>query len=710
MALVKLTRRELVLAGLTAVAAGSSGLVLGYFAGEHRERWRKRVPPRAQPFAPNVFVAIDERGETTVWLTKSEMGQGVHTALPMMLAEELDADWSSIRIEQAIANPNYGGQVTGGSTSVRGSWDELRRAGASAREMLLLAAAERWDAAPDQCATERGHVIHRPTGRRVGYGQLVQRAAELPIPQQPRLKSPDEFRLIGQRLPRLDLPAKVDGSAVFGIDVRVPGMLFAAVQRSPTLGGKLVRYDDAPALELPGVRHVVAISSGVAVVADSTWAALSGRDALDVEWDAGPHRDFSTASVSAALAERKQAPGQSARREGDPDAAFAAAAQRVESEYELPYLAHATMEPINCTAHVQKDRCEIWAPTQSPSGCQSTAARLTGLESADVIVNVTLLGGGFGRRVGSAEVVEAVEIGKQVPAPVQVVWTREDDVRNDYYRPASLHTMQAGLDASGQLVAYRHRLVSPSIGGTQSEHGLCDISVEGARELPYAVPNLSVEWVSAELPVRVGFWRSVAHSYNAFAIECFMDDIAARTARDPVELRRSLLGAAPRHLAVLDRAAERANWGQPLPDGHARGVALHASFGSYVAMVVEVALDAQQQPRATRVVAAADCGLVVNPDIVEAQIEGGIVFGLTAALYGKIGFDQGRVVESNFHDYPLLRIDRMPQVEVHLIASGEAPGGVGEIGVPPIAPALCNALFALTGQRVRKLPIAQGTS
>jgi isoquinoline 1-oxidoreductase beta subunit len=704
-ALLKVTRRDLLIAGIASGAAGAAGLVLGYFAGEQRERWRKRVPERAQPFAPSVFLAIDENGEVTVWVTKSEMGQGVHTALPVLVAEELDADLARVRIEQAIANPNYGGQLTGASSSVRGMWDELRTAGAGAREMLVAAAAAQWKVSPGQCATERGQVLHRPTGRRLGYGQLAVRAAALPVPERPRLKEPREFTLIGKRLPRRDVPAKVDGSAVFGLDVRVPGLQFAAVQRAPTLGGKLVRFDAASARKLPGVRHVVQISSGVAVVADSTWQALQARDALAVTWDPGPHAQLSTETVRAALVQRTGGPAWSVKRAGDPDAALAAAKSKVAAEYEAPYLAHVTMEPINCTAHVQPGRCEIWAPTQAPAGMQATAARLTGLELADVIVNVTLLGGGFGRRVFDAELIEAVEISKQTRTPVQVVWTREDDVRNDFYRPVSLHRMEAALDAQGMPSAWRHRIVCPSTQGIESERGLDDIPVEGAIPA-YGIPNLSVDWVSAQLPVPLGFWRSVGHSYNAFAIECFLDELAIKSGKDPVELRRGLLRDAPRQLRVVERAAEAAGWGQPLPPGRARGVAGHPCFESYVAMVAEVSLDAQQVPRVERIVAAVDCGLVVNPDIVEAQIEGGVAFGLSAALYEKIGFAQGKVVESNFHDYRLLRMDRMPAVEVHLIESGEAPGGVGEIAVPSVAPAVCNALFALTGRRIRSLPIA----
>jgi isoquinoline 1-oxidoreductase subunit beta len=706
-ALVKLTRRELLLAGLTGTAAGGSALVLGYFAGADRERWKKRMPPRSQPFAPSVFLAIDDDGQVTVWVTKSEMGQGVQTALPMLVAEELDADWSKIRIEQAVGNLNYGGQLTGSSSSVRGMWQALRESGAAAREMLVAAAAQTWGVTPAECSTERGMVVHSPSGRRLGYGSLAAIAAALPVPSAPRLKEPAEFRIIGQSLPRLDIPSKVDGSAVFGVDVRPPGLLFAAVARCLTFGGKLVRYDDARARSLPGVKRVLSIPSGVAVVADSTWAAFRARDALDVTWDHGPSADFATPQVSATLRGRKDAPGQSARSDGDVRQALGAAAQSVEAEYELPYLAHATMEPINCTARVQGKKCEIWAPTQAPDSLQQAAAELLGFELADVVVRVPLLGGGFGRRIGDAEWREAVEIARHVDAPVQVVWTREDDIRRDYYRPASLHRMQAGLDAQGMPVAWHHVIVSPSIIGVRSEQTLDGIAVEGAHELPYAVPNVAVEWVSAELPVPVGFWRSVAHSYTAFAVECFVDEIAAHAGKDPVELRRALLRQAPRHLAVLERAAEQAGWGAPLPPGRARGVAVHASFGSYVAMVAEVALDAAQRPRVERVVAAVDCGLTVHPDNVVAQIEGGIVFGLTAALHGKIAFDKGAVVESNFHDYPLLRIDRMPQVEVHLIASTEAPGGVGEIAVPPIAPAVCNALFALTKQRARMLPLVQ---
>jgi isoquinoline 1-oxidoreductase beta subunit len=702
----KLTRRELVLSGIAAGLAGGTGLVLGVYAGGKLERRERRVPDRVQPFAPNVFLAIDERGDVTVWLTKSEMGQGVSTALPMLIAEELEADFARVRIEHAIANANYGNQRTVGSGSVRSLWDELRTAGAAAREMLIAAGAASLGVPPTECAAEKSQVLHRTSGRRVGYGELVQRAAALPVPKAPRLKAPGEFRLLGRDVPRLDLPAKLDGSAVFGLDVRVPGMLFAAVVHRPTFGAKLLRYRDERARALPGVRHVVAITHGVAVVADTTFIALQARGALEVEWENGPAHAFDDAALDAAFAARRDVPGRSARSEGDAARVLDAAQRKLEVDYAVPYLAHATMEPINCTAHVRPGRCEIWAPTQSPQGAQKEGARITGLPLPEVIVHVPLLGGGFGRRAEMLEVIEAVEIAKQIDAPVQVVWSREDDIRHDRYRPAVRHRLAAALSADGKAVeAVKITVYSQSFDGTPSEEALDGSSVEGIYDFPYPVPNIDVAWVSVDLPVKTGAWRSIGHSFNAFVAECFADELAHALGQDPLEYRRAGLRGAPRQLAVLERAAELAGWGSAPPEGRARGIAVHTCYGSYVAMVAEVSRDASGKPRVHRVSVAADCGLIAHPDGVRAQLEGGLVFGLSAALYGRIGFAGGSVQQSNFHDYPLLRIDEMPEVEVALIPSAEAPGGAGELGVPPIAPAVCNALFSLTGERIRKLPI-----
>ena len=700
----RVSRRDFLVATGAAVVGGGGGLLLGVWYGRTRERWTMRVPLREQPFAPNVYLALDTTGETTIWLTRSEMGQGVSTALPMLLAEELDADWSMVRVEQALANRNYGSQLTGSSASVRGLWMPLRQAGASAREMLLGAAATQWAVPVQECDTQRGVVVHGPTGRRIRYGALVEAAARLPVPEAPRLKSPSQRSLLGRPTQRLDIPSKVDGRAVYGLDVRLPGMRFATVVRCPVFGGTLGSFEAGSVTRRDGVREVFAIESGVAIVADTTWAALAAATELQVHWKLPAGPAFDDRTLAEQLEQALQGPGQAVREDGD--VSRWKGARAIEARYRAPYLAHATMEPINATAWVHDGRCEIWAPTQAPDGAQEMGAELTGFALPDVVVRVTQLGGGFGRRAANVEIRDAVQIALRVTGPVQVVWSREADVQHDFYRSVSHHRMEAALDAAGMPVAWRHRLATPSMLGRNSADGEIDPSMlDGAQELPYAIDRIEVHWASVASPVPLGFWRSVAHSYNAFAVECFIDEIAHSSERDPVQLRRELLRGSPRHLAVLERAAELSGWSSRPPAGVGRGVALHASFGSFVAMVAEVTKDEDTGVRVRRVVAAVDCGQRVNPRIIESQIEGGIAFGLTAALYGRIDVREGRVVQSNFHDYRMLRFPEMPAVEVAFVGGSDEPGGVGEIAVPPIAPAVANALRALTGQPVRELPV-----
>ena len=706
-ATTQLTRREFIQVG---AAAGGGLLIAIHLPGCAP---RDRAP--AEPvFLPNAWVRIGPDGIVTLVVDKSEMGQGVLTSMPMLLAEELEADWTKVRIEQAPAdevyvNPAFGVQGTGGSTSVRASWDPLREAGATARVMLVAAAAETWGVDPSECRAERGTVVHAGSGRRVGYGEVAEKAATMPVPEQAPLKDPQEFRIIGTRVKRLDTPWKVDGSGVFGIDVRLPGMLFAAVARCPVFGGAAARYDDAKAKAVPGVREVVPIEQGVAVVATNTWAAMKGRDALEITWDEGPTAAVSSESIRREFERLARGRGAVARSEGDVERALARAARRVEAVYEVPYLAHATMEPMNCTAHVRPDGCDVWVPTQFQTVTQQVAAGIAGLTPEQVNVHTTLLGGGFGRRAEVDFVAEAVQVSKAVGAPVMVVWTREDDTRHDFYRPNALSRFVAGLDADGWPVAWRHHIVSPSIltrwFPNMVQNGIDGSSVEGAAELPYAIPNLRVEYTLKETGVPVGFWRSVGHSQNGYVTESFLDELAAAGGKDPYELRRRLLADHPRHRAALEAAAQGAGWGSPTPEGRARGIAVHESFGSFVAEVAEVSVADDGTVRVHRVVCAIDCGRVVNPDTVEAQMQSGIVYGLTAALKGAITIDRGRVQQSNFHDYQMLRIPEMPQVEVHLVPSGDALGGVGEPGVPPIAPAVVNAVYALTGKRIRRLPI-----
>jgi isoquinoline 1-oxidoreductase beta subunit len=666
-------------------------------------------------FAPNAWVRIAPDGTVTIVVAQAEMGQGVHTSLPMLVAEELDVDLSTVKLEVApandalYANPAIGFQATGGSTAVRAFYEPLRKAGAAAREMLVTAAAADWGVPAHECTTAQGVVQHAASGRSAPYGALAARAAALPVPGNPKLKDPASFRLVGKPVHRTDTRDKVNGRAVFGLDVQVPGMLTAVVARCPVFGGRAKGFDAAAAKGVKGVREVLAIRSGVAVVADGFWPARQGREALRITWDEGANAKASSAGIRQLFRRAASRAGIVARNEGNAARALAGAARKVEAVYEVPFLAHATMEPMNCTAHVRADRAEVWVGTQAPTLAQKVVAGVTGLKPESVAVHTTLLGGGFGRRFEMDMVAEAAEVSKAVGAPVKVVYTREDDTRHDFYRPATYNVFRAGLDRQGRPIAWTHRVVGPSIFARAAPQwldktGLDSTSVEGAANLPYAIPNLRVDWVRHDTAVPVGFWRSVGGSQNAFITESFVDELAHAARQDPFEFRRRLLEHHPRHRAVLELAAEKAGWGAPLPAGRARGIAVHESFGSYVAEVAEVSV-AEGRVRVHRVVCAVDCGTVVNPDTVVAQMESGIVYGLTAALHGAITLERGRVQQSNFHDYPLLRLNEMPLVETHILPSTAAPGGVGEPGVPPAAPAVTNAVFALTGKRVRSLPI-----
>jgi isoquinoline 1-oxidoreductase beta subunit len=663
-------------------------------------------------FQPSVWLTITPDDVVSIRVGSSEMGQGVMTALPMLIAEELDADWARVQAEfapasPAYANPAFGRQQTGGSRSIRGYWNTLREAGAVGRELLLSAAAKRWGVPVDSCQTENSVVTHAETGRSLRYGELADDAARLPLPEAVFLKEPQHFRLLGRTMPRLDVPAKVDGSAQFGIDVKLPGLLTATVLRCPVFGGRMKALDDTRAKAVAGVRQVVTISSGVAVVADHFWAAQQGRDALQVEWDLGPDAQLNSAAISARLAELVDS-GSVGRIDGNAERALENAGRRVEAVYEVPYLAHACMEPMNCTAHVRVDGCDIWVPTQGQARTHDTAVSLTGLPEEKVQVHTTYLGGGFGRRGEQDFVIDAIETSRAVGAPVKVLWTREDDIRHDYYRPATYNRLAAALNEQGMPVAWRHAIAGPSIrerDARERETSGEDFSAtEGALNLPYAIPAIRVSYARVNSAVPVGYWRSVASSQNAFITECFLDEVAAAGGKDPYELRHSLLREQPRLRGVLELAADKAGWATPPATGRSRGIAVAESFGSYVAQVAEVSVE-RGRPRVHRVVCAIDCGMIVNPDTVVAQMESGIVYGLTAALKGEITIDNGRVVQGNFDDYPLLRLDECPEIEVYIVPSLEAPGGVGEPGTPPIAPAVANAVFAATGKPVRRLPI-----
>ncbi len=675
------------------------------------------LPGPGPAFAPNAFLRVGTDDSVTVLLAHSEMGQGIWTALPMLIAEELDADWSRVRVEHAPAAPAYahttfGMQMTGGSTSTWSEFDRYRQAGALARALLVQAAARRFGVRPADCRTENGVVI--AGDRRARYGELAEAAARLPAPATVPLKDPKDWKLIGKRTRRLDTPEKITGRAVFGMDVRFDGLLTAFVARGPVFGAKVKSFDATKAKAVPGVRAVVQVPTGVAVLADHFWAAKLGRDALEVDWDLGPGASLDSAELRERFRELARTRGAPAARTGDTRAALAKASRTIEAEYFVPYLAHATMEPLNCTVRLGKNKCEIWTGTQFQTLDQQLAAKITGLRPEQVEIHTTFLGGGFGRRANprSDFVTEALHVAKAAGKPVKVVWTREDDLHGGYYRPAYLHRARIGLGGDGLPVAWEHTIVGQSIlTGTPFEpamvkNGIDATSVEGVADSPYLkeTSNHRVELHSPRTEIPVLWWRSVGHSHNAFVMESLIDEAAHAAGRDPVEYRRRLLRKHARHLGVLELAAEKAGWGEAPPSGRARGVAVHESFGSFAAQVAEVSMEGGRI-RVHRVVCAIDCGIAVNPEAIAAQMESGIAFGLGAALHSALHLKEGRVQESNFHDYRVLRLNEMPVVEVHIVPSGEKPGGIGEVGVPPIAPAVANAVFALTGRRLRELPL-----
>ena len=710
--IINITRRDFLKTG----ALVGGGLVLGIHLPVRKSFSETPTQP-AVPIVPNAFIRIGTDDTVTIIVNHSEMGQGVYTSLPMLIAEELECDWSKVRVESAPVDPvynhtAYGMQMTGGSSSVWSEYERLRKVGAAAREMLIDAAAAVWKVDKASCRTEKGKVI-LGSGKKLTYGQLADKAAVMPVPQDVTLKDPSKFKIIGKPTKRLDTPDKISGRAIFGLDMRVPGMLTALVARPPVFGAKIVSVNADKAKTVPGVQDVVQVPSGVAVIASGFWPAKKGRDALEIVWDEGEGATFSTSGMRDQYANLAKTPGAVAGKEGDSAVAFPKAAKQVSAEYEVPYLSHATMETLNCLVDLRADSCEIWTGTQFQTVDRNAAARVAGLEPEKVKIHTTFLGGGFGRRANprSDFVIEAVQVAKAVGKPVKVVWTREDDITGGYYRPMWFDRIAAGLDAGGNPIAWQHTIVGQSIlSGTPFEqmlvkNGVDGTSVEGAKDIPYGIQNILVDLHSPKLAVPVLWWRSVGHSHTAFVVESFMDELAYAAGKDPYELRRMLLAGHPRHLGVLNLAAQKAGWGMPPQKGRARGMAVHESFGSYVAQVAEVSVSPAGQARVHKVVCAVDCGRFVNPETIKAQMEGGIVFGLSAALYGAITFKNGRVEQSNFNDYPLLRLNEMPEVEVHIVPSTEKPGGIGEVGVPPIAPAVCNAIFTLTGKRIRRLPI-----
>jgi isoquinoline 1-oxidoreductase beta subunit len=714
---VYLSRRRF----LTVSAAVGGGLLIGFTVRPSVGDADAAESTAGVSFAPNAFIRIGSDGQVVLIMPYVEMGQGTYTSIPMLIAEELEVDLKQVRLEHAppneklYGNPLLGGvQCTGNSNAIRGSWQPLRQAGATARTMLVSVAAKRWNVDPASCRAQSGQVRHVPTGRSLKYGALAADAARLPIPEKVVLKKPTDFKLIGTPAKRLDTPAKVNGTAVYGIDARPPGVKIATLAQSPVFGGRVKNVDDAAARAVKGVRQIVRLDDAVAVVADHMGAAKKGIAALKIEWDDGPHAQLDTQKIVAELEQATLKPGAVAQNLGDVDKAMTSAVTKVEATYQVPFLAHATMEPMNCTAQVRKDGCEIWVGSQALARAQATAAKTTGLPLDKVVVHNHLIGGGFGRRLEIDGVTRAVQIAMQVQGPVKVVWTREEDIQHDMYRPYFFDRISAGLDEKGMPVAWKNRFAGSSVIARwlppAFNNGLDPDTTEGAIDLIYGLPNLHVEYLRVEPPgIPTAFWRSVGPSHNVFVTESFIDELAAAAKQDPVAYRRALLDKTPRAKAVLELAAEKAGWGQPLPERIGRGVSVQFVFETYLAQVAEVEVSSDGTVRVRRVVCAVDCGTVVNPDTVRAQLESGIIFGVAAALKGEITLKDGRVEQSNFHDYQVLRMNEAPAIEVYIVNSTEAPGGMGEAGTSAIPPAITNAIFAATGKRIRRLPVADQT-
>lgn len=713
-------RRALLKAG----AAAGGALVVSFYLPLGRGAERASAKPQSgksqpgkPPFEPNAFIRIDRQGTVTLVMPQVEMGQGVYTSVAMILAEELDADFNRVVLEHAppddklYGNPFFGIQVTGNSNSIRAFWTPLRKAGAGARAVLVQAAAKAWNTDAGSCHTENGEVVHA-SGKRLGYGALAEQAGALTPPKDPALKAVEAFKLIGKPLKRFDTPDKVNGKARYGIDVMPPGVSFATLMACPEFGGSVDHVEDARAKSVPGVRQVLVLDNFVAVVGEHMWAAKQGLAALEIRWKSGPHADVDSNLVWKNLRAAGEREGALAKSVGDAVQALKQG-ERFEANYEVPFLAHATMEPMNCTVHVRPDSCEVWVGNQVLPRVQAIAAKVTGLPLEKVIVHNHLIGGGFGRRLEVDYVESAVRIAQKVDGPVKVVWTREEDIRHDVYRPSYRDQMAATV-SGGKLNAWHHRVIGSAVMARWIppvfQHGVDIDGVDSAVDMPYSVPNLRVEFVQEEPPgVPTGFWRGVGPNNNAFAVESFVDELAKKVGQDPVAFRRGLLDKTPRLRAALDLAASKAGWGQPVMARNGgrtgRGVGVQVAFGSFIANVTEVEVEKSGDVRVHRIVCAVDTGIVVNPDTVIAQIQGGLIFGVTAALYGEITVEKGRVRQSNFHDYRMLRIDQVPEIEVYLIPSGEAPGGIGEAGTTAGPPALRNAIFAATGIALRRLPI-----
>ncbi|SAL67743.1 xanthine dehydrogenase family protein molybdopterin-binding subunit [Caballeronia telluris] len=721
-----LTRRTFLKFGVSVGAAAGGGLLLGFSfsaAGQPAPGAKSVVSgdgneaPQEGVFQPNAFVQIDRAGKVTLVIPKVEMGQGVYTSIPMLIAEELEVPLDSVTVAHAppnealFADPLLGGQLTGGSTSIRYAWEPMRRAGATARVLLVTAAAQQWQVDPAACHAESGQVKHAASSRSIAYGDLVEAAAKLPAPQNVPLKDPKDFKLVGTQAKRIDSPEKVDGTAVFGLDVRLPGMKYAAIVNCPVFGGTLASVDDTVAKKVPGVTQVVKLDNAVAVIGDHTWAAKRGASALVLTWNEGKGADLQMQHLIDDLANAAKRDGAVARKEGDIDRAFKDAKTRVDSVYQQPFLAHATMEPVNCTVHVRADACDVWVGTQVPTRAVDAAKRVTGLPAEKITIHNHLLGGGFGRRLETDFIANALLIGKQVDAPVKVTYSREEDIQHDMYRPYYYDAISAGLDANGKPVAWKHRIVGSSVMARFAppafKNGLDPDAVEVAADLPYDLPNQLVDYVRQEpRDIPTAFWRGVGPTRGTFVVESFIDELAVQAKIDPATYRRNLLGKTPRALNVLDVATKAANWGSAPPQGQGRGISVMHAFGSFFSIVADVSVD-NGEVAVNRIVCAVDCGMVVNPNTVEAQIQGGIIFAITAALYGEVTIKDGRVEQSNFTDYRMLRLSQTPPIDVHIVKSTEAPGGIGEPGTAALAPALTNAIYAATGKRLKQLPVGR---
>ncbi len=708
---------------LTDSAALMGGLVIGFYLPMKSGRAYAAEEAHPKPvFPPNAFIRIAADDSITIIVNKSEMGQGVYTSLPMLIAEELEADWKHIKVESAPVaavynHTGFGMQMTGGSSSIPSSWEQLRRVGSTARVLLIRAAAKQWNVPESECHAYSSQVIHAASGRALNYGSLTEAASKLTLPENVELKSPIDFTIIGKPMKRLDTPAKINGSAQFGLDVYIPDMLTVLIARSPVFGGNVKHFDDTEALKILGVQGIYQVPTGLAVAANDLWQAKTARDLLKIEWHEGKGAAISTHKMRSEYLKLAKKPGAVARKDGDAAQAFKKAHKSITAEYEVPYLAHAAMEPLNVVVDLKPDHCTIWTGTQMQTVDRAMAANVAGLKPEQVEIHTTYLGGGFGRRANprSDFVIEAVQVAKVIGKPVKIVWTREDDTRGGNYRPMWADHIQAAIGKDGKPLAWKHTIVGQSIiadtpfAGFLIKNGIDVTSVEGASTLPYIIPNLQVDLHSPKNEVPVQWWRSVGHSHTAFVVETMIDELAHLAKEDPVAYRLSILPANSRYRGVLQLAAEKAGWSKTnLPAHHAYGVAVHQSFESYVAEIAEVSIE-NGKIRVHRVISAVDCGIVVNPDGVKQQVEGAIVYGLSAALHGAITMENGRVIQSNFHDYAPLRFSEMPQVEVHIVTSSEHPTGIGEPGTPPIAPAVANAVFKLTGKRLRRMPFAKET-